>query len=105
MTTGQFQTAAGIQPVRVAVLGDGHALDKFHYEIGTTRVCCPCAEHIGDVGMVHDRQGLALDLEAGDDLTGGRSRTAGGGSRCYARRELSFPLREFQDDAILPGSR
>ena len=38
---------------------------------------CPCAprvEHLGDVRVVHQGQGLPLGLEAGDDLPGVHAR-------------------------------
>ena len=46
----------------------GHALDQLHDEVGPARVACAAVEHLGDVGMVHDRQRLPLGLEAGDHL-------------------------------------
>ena len=52
----------------VAVLGDRDAADQLHDEVGPARVGGAGVEHLGDVGVVHQRQGLPLGLEAGDDL-------------------------------------
>ena len=46
----------------------GHALDQLHDEVGPAVVGRAGVEHPGDVGVVHQRQGLPLGLEAGDDL-------------------------------------
>ena len=48
----------------------GMPRDQLHHEVGPARVGGPGIEHPGDVGMVHQRQGLPLDLEPGDDLLG-----------------------------------
>ena len=52
----------------VAVLGDRDALDQLHDEVGAAGVGGAGVEDAGDVGVVHQGQGLALGLEAGDDL-------------------------------------
>ena len=52
----------------VAVPGDRRPLDQLHDEVGPAGVGCAGVEHAGDVRVVHQRQGLALGLEAGDDL-------------------------------------
>ena len=54
----------------VAELGDRDAVDQFHHEEGPPALGRPGIEHLGDVGMVHHRQGLPLGLEAGDHLAG-----------------------------------
>ena len=56
--------------VLVAVVGQRDAVDQLHHEIGPARVGRPRVEHLGDVGVVHQGQGLPLGLEAGDDLRG-----------------------------------
>ena len=58
----------------VAVVGDGNALDELHDEERPAGVGAAGVQHAGDVGVVHQRQGLALGLEAGDDLTGVHAR-------------------------------
>ena len=50
----------------VAVLGDRHALDQLHDEVGPAALRRPGVEDLGDVRVVHHGQGLALGLEAGD---------------------------------------
>ena len=58
------------QLLAVAVLGEGHALDVLHDEVGPSPGCRAGIEDLGDGGVVHHRQSLALGLEAGDDLLG-----------------------------------
>ena len=66
----QVESLLGAQLVLVAIAGDRDAFDQFHHEVRLAGVGCARFEHFGDVGMVHQRQGLALGLEAGDDLPG-----------------------------------
>ena len=60
----------GGQVVLVAVVGDLDAPHQFHDEVGPAGLRGPGIQHLGDVGMVHQRQGLALGFEPGDDLLG-----------------------------------
>ena len=46
----------------------GHALDQLHHEVRPAAVGRARIEHLGDVGMIHHRQGLPLGLEPGDHL-------------------------------------
>ena len=64
----QLQPLARRELVVVAVLGDRHAVDQLHDEVGPAAVGRAGVEHLGDVRVVHHRQGLPLGLEAGDDL-------------------------------------
>ena len=48
----------------------GHALDQLHDEVGAALLGRPGVEHLGDVGVVHQGQGLALGLEPGEHLAG-----------------------------------
>jgi hypothetical protein len=66
----QLQAFADCEPVGVAILRDGQALDQFHDEIGASGVRGAGVEDLGDVGVVHQRQRLALRPEAGDHLLG-----------------------------------
>jgi hypothetical protein len=54
--------------VIVTVLGDRYAVDQLHDEVGPAGVGGAGVENAGDVEMVHQRQGLAFGLEAGDHL-------------------------------------
>ena len=47
----------------------GIPLDQVHDEVRPAAIGLPRFEDLGDVGMVHQGQGLALGLEAGDHLT------------------------------------
>ena len=60
----------GRKTVPVAKLGDGHALNQFHHEVRPPGVGRPAVEHLGDVRVVHQGQGLPLGLEAGHHLFG-----------------------------------
>ena len=64
----QFQPLAGRELLLVAVVGDRDALDQLHHEVGPAAVGGAGVEHPGDVGVVHQRQGLPLGLEPGDDV-------------------------------------
>jgi len=66
----QLQAVAELQARLVAELGDRHALDQLHHEVRPAARGRPAVEHLGDVGMVHQRQRLALRLEARDHLLG-----------------------------------
>ena len=66
----QFQPLVDGQVVLVAIRGDWDAADQFHHEVGAARVGRPGIEHAGDVRVVHQRQGLPLGFEPGDDLPG-----------------------------------
>ena len=64
----QLEPFAERQPAFVAEPGDGDALDQLHDKVGATRVGRAGVEDLGDVGMVHERQGLALSGEPGEHL-------------------------------------
>ena len=46
------------------------AAHQFHHEIRPAGFRRAGVEDLGDVGMIHHGQGLALGFEAGDDLPG-----------------------------------
>ena len=58
------------QAVLVAILGDRHPLDQVHHEERPPLAGRAGVEHPGDVGVVHDGQGLALRVEPGQDVAG-----------------------------------
>ena len=68
----------------VAVLGDRHAFDVFHDEVRPAFVGHAAVKDLGDVGMVHQGEGLPLGLEPREDL-----------ARVHAR------LDELEGDAAL----
>ena len=70
----QVEPSSGMERLAVAVVGDRDALDQLHDEVGAARVGGAGVEDLGDVGVVHQRQGLAFGLEAGDDLAGVHAR-------------------------------
>ena len=51
----------------IAILGDRHAVDQFHDEVGPTALGRPGIEDRGDVRVVHHRQDLPFRCEPGDD--------------------------------------
>ena len=54
-------TAHQMHPMQfVAILGDGDALDQFHDEVGPAALGRAAVQHLGDMGMVHQGQGLPL---------------------------------------------
>ena len=56
------------EPVLVAVRRDRDARHVLHDEVRTARFGRAGVVHPGDVGMIHQSQGLALRLEPRDDL-------------------------------------
>jgi hypothetical protein len=70
----QLQPLPGVEPVLVAILGDRHPLDQLHHEVGPAGLGGAGIQHAGNIGVVHQRQGLAFGLEPGDDLVGVHAR-------------------------------
>jgi hypothetical protein len=66
----ELQPRGDRQVLAVAVVGDRHAPDQLHHEVGAAALGRAGVEHPGDVGVIHQRQSLALGLEASDDLLG-----------------------------------
>ena len=62
------QPFIGAEAALVTVLGDGHATDEFHDKVGPAGFGGAGIEHLGDVGVLHERQRLAFGFEAGHDL-------------------------------------
>jgi hypothetical protein len=63
----QLEPVARGELAPVAVVGDGLALDILHHEVGAAAVGGAGVEDLRDAGMVHQRQRLALGVEARDD--------------------------------------
>ena len=63
----QRQPLRQAEPVLVAVVGERDALDQLHDEERPAAVGGAGVEHLGDVRVVHQRQGLPLGLEPGQD--------------------------------------
>ena len=70
----EFQTLPGGRVVVVAVLREGHAVDQLHHEVGPARLGGARIEDLGDVGMIHHRQGLLFGREARDHFPGVHAR-------------------------------
>ena len=66
----ELQALFDVQPLSIAILGDGDPRHVLHDEVGSSRLRRPGVEHLGNVGVVHHRQCLPLGLEAGDHLPG-----------------------------------
>jgi hypothetical protein len=64
----QLEPRAQRQLVTVGEVRDRLALHELHDEVGPARFGGAGVEDLGNVGMVHQRQSLALALEARDDL-------------------------------------
>jgi hypothetical protein len=65
----KLEPLAWRQPVVVAVLGDGHALDQLHDEVRPAAGGFASVVNLGDIGMIHQRQRLPLGFKARDHLT------------------------------------
>jgi len=70
----QLQPFAHGQAVLLAVGGDRDPLDQLHHEVGPAAGGGAAVEDLGDVGVVHEGQGLPLGLEPGDHLAGVHAR-------------------------------
>jgi hypothetical protein len=70
----QLEPLGGGQLLSVAVLSNWYARYVFHDEVGSALGRTPTVEHLGDGGVVHERQRLALGVEAGHHLLGVHSR-------------------------------
>ena len=66
----EFQPLFSGKVVLVAVVGNASALDQFHDEVRPAAVSSASIEHLGNVGMVHEREGLPLRFEPGNDTFG-----------------------------------
>ena len=64
----EFQALAGGEPILVAVLGDGDAVDVLHHEKGPPVIAGSGVKNVGDIGVVHQRQRLTFALEARQHL-------------------------------------
>ena len=70
----ELEPLPGGEPLAVAVLVDRDAVDQLHDEERPAAVGGAGVEDPRDVRVVHQGQGLALGLEAGDDLLGVHAR-------------------------------
>src|SRR5690349_14753127 len=50
----------------VAIIGDPHTFDQFHYKIRSPTLGGPGIEYVSDVRMAHQRERLPFRLEARD---------------------------------------
>ena len=66
----ELEPVTQIEVVPVAVGGDRLAGHELHDEVGEPLVGGAGVERAGDVGVIHDREGLPLALEAGEHLIG-----------------------------------
>ncbi len=64
----QFQPLFGGQFVGIAIVGDLNATNEFHHKVRATGSGGACVQDLGDVGMIHQRQGLSFGFEASDDF-------------------------------------
>ena len=65
---GQLESLASRQPAIVAEPGDRDALDQLHDEIGSAVIGGSGVEDLGDIGVVHQSEGLPLGPEPGQHL-------------------------------------
>ena len=66
----QLDPVVGGKLVLVAILGDLDAPHQFHDKIRPARLRRAGVKDSGDVGMIHEGEGLTLGLETGDDALG-----------------------------------
>ena len=68
--TNSSSRSRGDSRCPVAIVGDRHALDQLHHEVGAAASAVAGVEDLGDVGMIHQGQRLPLLLEAGEHPLG-----------------------------------
>ena len=66
----QLQPVFGVKPLPIAILGDPGPPDQFHHEVRPAALGRPGIVDLGDVRVIHHRQGLAFGLEPRHDLPG-----------------------------------
>jgi hypothetical protein len=66
----KFQPFSGREIIFVAKAGDFYTANQLHDEEWPTGIGRASIQHLGNIGVVHQRQGLALGLEAANDLFG-----------------------------------
>src|SRR5689334_20819417 len=66
----QVQALMGGEVVLLAVVSDFDATDQLHHEIRPSGAGGTVIQDLGDIGMVHECQRLALSLEARNDRLG-----------------------------------
>jgi hypothetical protein len=64
----ELQSLARREVALVAVLRDRDAAHELHHEVRPAGLGRAAVEHLGDVGVVHQRQRLAFGFEPRDDL-------------------------------------
>src|ERR1039458_8011344 len=66
----QFQALTGGKSLFITVVRDFDTTHQFHDEVRSASVGCSGIQHLGDIRMIHQRQGLAFGLETRDHLLG-----------------------------------
>jgi hypothetical protein len=66
----QFQTLPRRELMFVAVTSDGNAFDQFHHEVWAAVGRHAAIVHLGDVGMIHERQRLPLGFKSSQHALG-----------------------------------
>src|SRR5207247_10341146 len=65
----QLQPLGRVEVVLIAVFRDPDAANQFHYKIGPAILRRAGVQHLRDVWVIHNREGLSLGFEARDHLT------------------------------------
>jgi tetratricopeptide (TPR) repeat protein len=94
----QVEPFAYREPMAVAVLRDRHALDVLHDEVGPACVGQPAVEHLGDVGVVHERQRFALGGKPGEARKSTVSNS--GAARCGVSGDGTLLIGLAQGNAV-----
>ena len=107
----ELQPLAQGQVVGIAILGDRHALDQLHDEVGPTALRRAGIEDLGDVRVVHHRQDLPFRFEPGDDPAAVHARLddlqgdlAADGRICSAIQTVPMPaLADLLEQLVAAG--
>jgi hypothetical protein len=107
----ELQSFPGAQAIRIAVLRDGNTGNVLHGEVEPSLLGGSRLIDSGDVGMIHERQCLALGLEPGHHLFGVHppfdelyGYAAPDGLDLFRFEYLSHPpFAEFLENTVIPN--
>ena len=66
----QLQPLTNAQVMPITEIGDGNAADQFHHKVRPARLGGATVKYLGNVRVIHQRQGLPLGLKTGHHLPG-----------------------------------
>ena len=96
----ELQSRSSRKLVPIAKLGNRQAAEQIHDEIRASGGCFAPIQDMGNVGVIHQRQRLALGFEAGDDLLAVHARLENFHSHPAAHRLPLFGVKDNAEGAF-----